>query len=159
MVPDDPHPLCSEGEIQAQKSHLCKLAQLIGSLPIGQIQRDACYIPLFWAGSIGVEGERSLDCWAEKKHLQADGVPRVLPERARGLVTGGRARTKSKRNPFIMVTGPILTQLHLRAVEEIGALGSWEALQDPKLEKELSPHPQTTTWVCSALGQELVGRI
>lgn len=79
--------------------------------------------------SVGVEEEGSLDCWAEtKRHGQANEVPRVIQERARGLVKGGRAGTKSKHNPFIMLPGPVLTQQYLGAVEETSALGSWEAL-------------------------------
>lgn len=64
----------------------------------------------------------------DERHGQADEVPGVIQERARGLVKGGRAGTRSKHNPFIMLPGPVLTQRHLGAVEETGALGSWEAL-------------------------------
>lgn len=53
--------------------------------------------------------------------------PKVVQERARRLAKAGSAGTKSKHNPFIMMPGPSLTQLHLSAVEEIGALGSWDA--------------------------------
>lgn len=55
-------------------------------------------------------------------------MPRRVQERARGLEKGGQTATKGKHNPFIMMPGPVLTQLPLDAVEEIEALVSWEAL-------------------------------
>lgn len=63
----------------------------------------------------------------EEEEEQADEVPRIIQERARGLEKGGRAGMKGKHNPFIMMPGPVLTQLPLGAVEEIEALVSWEA--------------------------------
>lgn len=76
-----------------------------------------------------MEEELSLDCWAEKrKQGQADEMPRMVQERARGLEKGDGAGTKGKYNSFIMMPGPFLTQLHLGAGEETGASGSREAL-------------------------------
>lgn len=52
----------------------------------------------------------------------------IVQERAQRLEKGVRAGTEGKHNPFVMTPGPVLTQLDLDAVEEIEALGSWEAL-------------------------------
>lgn len=77
-----PPPLLS-GEIQAQKSPLCKFAQLT-SYPIGQIQWDACYIPLFWASFNQSRRGSVSGCWAEKRssfrQMECPGSPGRGPE-------------------------------------------------------------------------------
>lgn len=79
-------------------------------------------------GLLGREEETGLGRWSAQDS----------PGRATGLEreTGLEPKTN---NPFIIVPGPVLTQLLLCAVEEIAALGSWEVLPSHVERKVQSP--------------------
>lgn len=97
MVPDAPYPHCLQRKsrkITYANLHTLWAVSLQGLRPTPPFSQPV---------SVRVEEEWSLDCWAEKI---ANEVPRVVQERARGPVKGGRTGTKSKHNPFIMMPGP-----------------------------------------------------
>ena len=108
-----PTPPLLSGEIQAQKSHLCKFAQLLGCLPAGP-----CFPHPLFSASFNRNERREISglLGREKKAGPGRRNAQDGPERARGIEKGGRTGTKGKHNSFIMMPGPFLTQLHLGAV-------------------------------------------